>query len=141
MTDHQLHFADFAGLWQVDRQIDDRLGRAMTFTGTALLTGDDKAMTYREQGQLVAGKGPGFAATRRYEWRTEGTDIAVCFDDGRPFHRFDPMSVTASASHDCAPDIYQVRYDFFAWPVWSTRWRVSGPRKDYTMDTTYRRTG
>lgn len=111
----------------------------MSFVGTAQLTGDDSAVIYHEQGQLLTGQGPGLAASRRYNWRLEGSDIAVDFDDGRPFHRFDPMGATASASHDCPPDRYEVRYDFTAWPVWSTRWQVMGPRKDYGMDTTYRR--
>ena len=137
LTDRRRGLGDFAGLWQVDRRIDDRLGPAMRFVGTALLTGDDPVLIYHEQGQLSAGQGPALAASRRYSWRAEGADIAVYFDDGRPFHCFDPVSTCATALHDCPPDRYEVRYDFSGWPDWSSRWQVRGPRKDYVMDTRF----
>ena len=35
--------------------------------------------------------------------------------------------------HLCAPDRYEVAYDFTAWPHWSATWTVEGPRKDYVM--------
>ena len=37
-----------------------------------------------------------------------------CFDDGRFFHRFDAEDRAAGRRHDCAPDLYRVRYDFRA---------------------------
>ena len=141
MTDRRLQLRDFAGLWLVDRQIDDHLGPAMRFVGTALLTGDDRALAYHEQGQLLVGQGPALVASRHYNWRAEGSDIAVYFDDGRPFHRFDPLAPSATALHICPPDHYEVRYDFTTWPDWSSRWQVRGPRKHYLMVTRYCRTG
>jgi hypothetical protein len=32
-----------------------------------------------------------------------------------------------------------VTYDFTAWPAWSTAWTVTGPAKDYSMASDYRR--
>ena len=113
----------------------------MRFVGTALLTGDDPALIYHEQGQLSVGQGPALAASRHYNWHAEGSDIAVYFDDGRPFHRFDPLAPSANALHICPPDCYEVWYDFTTWPDWSSRWQVQGPRKHYQMETWFRRTG
>ena len=141
MTDRRLELRDFAGLWLVDRQIDDHLGSATRFVGTALLTGDDRALAYHEQGLVWVGQGPSLAASRHYNWRAEGADIVVDFADGRPFHRFDPAGPSATAHHDCPPDRYEVAYDFTTWPDWSSHWQVRGPRKHYQMETRYCRSG
>ena len=62
--------------------------------------------------------------------------IAVFFEDGRPFHWF--SDAQSAASHDCPPDLYAVSYGFGDWPEsWSARWQVSGPRKDYRMESLY----
>ena len=63
--------------------------------------------------------------------------IAVFFADGRAFHRFVPAADTVEADHWCDPDTYKVRYDFSRWPVWQAEWRVTGPRKDYVMQSVY----
>ena len=76
-------------------------------------------------------------AERRDLWRQDGSRIVVDFADGRPFHDFRPDS--PEASHRCDPDSYAVRYDFRAWPIWCSTWRVTGPRKDYDMVSTYTR--
>ena len=79
-------------------------------------------------------------ARRVYLWRdAEPGAVAVTFDDGRPFHQFDLTG--GEARHACPPDTYRVRYDFSEWPVWTARWRVTGPRKDYLMTSRYRRPG
>ncbi len=129
--------ADFAGHWQIDRVIDDRrAGQTGTLTGFAQFTREDRGLWYHETGLLTLGPAAPMAATRDYLWRQDGALIAVDYADGRPFHAFDPA--TPVACHLCLPDDYQVRYDFGLWPVWSAVWRVSGPRKDYLMTTTYR---
>lgn len=141
MTDPRspLRLQDFAGLWQVDRQIDDRLGQPMRFGGQARLSWEGDRLIYDEQGQLWGGNGPPLVATRRYLWHADGIRVAVTFEDGRPFHHFDPSRPGSRASHHCAPDQYDVRYEFGTWPVWQSHWQVRGPRKDYAMQTFYRR--
>ncbi|MCE8467683.1 DUF6314 family protein, partial [Rhodovulum sulfidophilum] len=57
--------------------------------------------------------------------------------DGRFFHLIAP-GARPEARHDCAPDLYRVRYDFSAWPCWSSFWEVRGPRKNYAMESSYR---
>ena len=75
---------------------------------------------------------------QRYQWCAEGDTIAVFFKDGRLFHRFQ-MDTRADARHFCDPDHYDVAYNFTGWPVWTMLWRVKGPRKDYTMRSTFSR--
>lgn len=135
---------DFEGRWSLDRRIEDRMGGQWgRFTGGVRIRrpkpeeGDGAAWRVDESGFLKLGAAAPVSATRTYFWREDGPLIAVEFEDGRPFHVFDPNADRAEAHHDCAPDSYDVRYDFSAWPDWSATWQVRGPRKDYTMVTRY----
>lgn len=132
------HLADFSGDWLLERRIEDhRAGESGDFTGTARLAETPDGWIWAEHGQLsMAGRTP-VSATRRYRWaEPEPGRIEVSFEDGRPFHR-----ILDTARHDCAPDTYDVTYEFADWPVWQAIWRVRGPRKDYLMSTRHRRPG
>ncbi len=61
----------------------------------------------------------------------------VFFDDGRPFHTVPAHG--AEALHDCPPDTYRVRYTYDATDTFSTRWHVTGPRKDAVLRTQFTR--
>ena len=128
---------DFLGFWRLERVIVPAQGPAARFTGQARFTPEGAALRYHEEGELTLPGAAPMRAERRYLWRAEGEEIAVFFDDGRPFHRFSPAA--PAAHHWCDPDDYRVSYDFAAWPAWSAEWRVKGPRKDYTMRSEYRR--
>ncbi|MEM7732123.1 MAG: DUF6314 family protein [Pseudomonadota bacterium] len=128
---------DFEGTWRVTRTIDDRLGPPGRFEGTTCLTPDAHGLHYIETGQLTLGDGPSFQADRSYLWRADGRLIHILFSDDRPFHRFDPNAGGAGERHLCAPDIYDVIYEFSQWPHWTTIWTVTGPRKDYVMTTEF----
>ena len=135
----RLRLADFAGEWQIDRQIIDMMGQSEgTFQGTAAISASDDGMYYLEQGVLRMGNSA-LSATRSYVWRDAEHGISVFFDDGRPFHDIRLVGETAAAAHFCDPDQYDVSYDFSDWPVWTANWRVRGPRKDYVMRSIYRR--
>ena len=132
---------DFAGDWRMSRLIEDRLaGETGRFAGRAVFTPDGDGLACHETGVLsLPGRAP-MQAERRYLYVPHlSGGITVCFADGRPFHRIAPDSATPSDRHDCAPDLYRVRYDFTAWPAWTADWHVTGPRKDYDMRSTYRR--
>ncbi len=135
----QPRLEDFAGSWCITRRIDDhRAGSVLHFEGDAQFTPSGGGLDYAETGML---RGLGTApiqATRRYRWEPRGAAIAVFFEDGRQFHEFSPAE-RPIAAHWCDPDSYRVRYDFSAWPVWSCRWSVDGPRKNYTMQSRYHR--
>ena len=130
---------DFAGHWQIDRIITDRLGgQEGRFDGTAIvsLLGPDR-LDYVETGQLQIGSGPVMAATRQYRWSFQAGMVQVAFDDGRPFHSFAPGVSGAGTDHLCGRDLYRVTYGFSDWPVWTAVWQVSGPRKDYALESRY----
>lgn len=134
---------DFAGLWRLERRIDDRLaGQVIAARGTARLVADGAGgLVYDEEVLLkLPGRAP-VPGHRRYLWQKNGEGFDVRFADGRFFHRIDLSATAPACRHDCAPDLYKGRHDFAAWPVWSVSWRVRGPRKDYRMQTTYRRAG
>jgi len=129
--------SDFAGEWRISRVIRHENAPEARFSGTAWFTPEADALNYRETGELVLPGAVPMRAERCYTWRPEGQEIAVFFEDGRPFHRFDPAA--PSAHHWCDPDDYRVVYDFAAWPAWRAEWRVRGPRKGYIMVSDYSR--
>ncbi|MDV7143922.1 DUF6314 family protein [Tropicimonas sp. TH_r6] len=131
---------DFEGSWQMEREIDDRrAGETLRLTGRAVLVRARGGLDYTEHGRLTLGDGQVVEAERRYHWRAEDGGVAVDFPDGRFFHAFALAGAPPLAHHFCDPDSYDVRYNFVDWPLWRARWRVTGPRKDYLMETRYRR--
>ncbi len=135
-----MKLADFEGAWRLTRRIEDRLaGHTGHLEGLAQFTRDADGLLHRETGTLRLPGQPEMQAERRYLWRGAGTLVEILFDDGRLFHVFDPANPRPRAEHWCDADSYAVRYDFTAWPDWSSEWQVTGPRKDYTMFSAYRR--
>ncbi len=138
MTNFVPKLADFDGNWQIDRHIKDRRAPQLgQFCGTASFHARADGLAYHETGLLTLGSAAPLTATRDYLWRWQAGRIHVDYPDGRPFHNFDPAA--PGAHHLCAPDAYSVTYDFNDWPRWLARWRVTGPHKDYTMVTRYKR--
>ena len=131
---------DFAGDWQVARAITDRLtGQPGAFDGRARFAPVPGGLRYDEEGVLRLGAGVPLAARRSYLWVFGAQDVAVQFPDGRPFHRFVPGADGAGTDHPCAQDLYRVAYAWGDWPRWQASWEVKGPRKDYRMESLYRR--
>ncbi|MEL6958502.1 MAG: DUF6314 family protein [Pseudomonadota bacterium] len=132
---------DFLGRYAVSRTIEDHLtGQKTLFEGHAEIAGSKERASYTEVGTLRMGA-QSFAAERRYEWRVAGDRIAVLFDDGRPFHDFDPSTGGQATEHLCGQDLYRGGYDFSEWTCWAVTWDVKGPRKDYRSVTWYVREG
>lgn len=123
---------DFEGRWQVARRIEDaRTGQVSRFEGVAVFTRDGAGLRYHEVGELLLPEAVPMKAERRYLWRQVPEGIAVLYDDGRDFHLIRAGQVVSEDVHECAPDRYEVRYDFSDWPRWRMIWQVSGPRKAY----------
>lgn len=134
-----LGLKDFAGPWRIDRLIrDTRPGRSGRFRGDAVFEPAGPLLRYHETGEVTL-DGAAITAEQTHIWRQDGNRICVTFSDGRPFHKFEIAVPTPKARHHCPPDLYHVAYDFGGWPEWWTEWRVSGPSKDYTLSTRYRR--
>ncbi len=129
---------DFAGGWRLSRKITDRrAGRDGTAEGRLDLVPEGGGLRYEERVVLhLPGQKP-MAGTRGYRWEGHPGIIAVFFDDGRPFHDFALGEARPRALHHCDPDRYEVTYDFSDWPVWTVTWEVTGPRKDYRMETLF----
>jgi hypothetical protein len=131
----------FAGVWTVAREIEDLGGGPSgRFRGLARLTPEPGGLRYAEQGLLTLGQAR-MTASRAYLWREDGpTAVAVAFEDGRPFHRFDWGRPESADEHLCGEDRYVVRYSFAA-ESWHAHWRVTGPRKNYAAVSRYLRAG
>ncbi len=129
---------DFEGVWRFRRKILDRkLGQISQGQGTLRMTRDAEGLTYDESVTLELPGQPPIEGTRRYLWRACPRGIEVFFDDGRPFHTISLPDPAPRATHGCDPDFYRVAYDLGDWPVWSQVWDVTGPRKDYRIDTLF----
>jgi len=127
------------GRWSLAREIDDRLsGLPARFEGEAVFERRGGGLRYRETGLLHVSGQAAMRAERGHEWRALGGWVEVLFEDGRAFHRF-AAADRAVARHDCAPDVYEVRYDFAQAHEWQAVWHVSGPRKAYRMLSRYAR--
>ncbi|MEM9845409.1 MAG: DUF6314 family protein [Pseudomonadota bacterium] len=129
---------DFEGTWQLDRTILHRAGPRAQLTGQAVLTRAGQGLDYYESGVLsLDGQAP-VRAERRYLWRPgDAGDVEILFEDGRAFHTI--VRDAPRATHECAPDTYEVEYDFSDWPDWQSHWEVTGPWKAYSMASRYSR--
>jgi hypothetical protein len=63
----------------------------------------------------------------------------VHFRDGRFFHDLDLAAGRWTATHLCAPDRYDGDFTALGPDSWRVVWRVTGPRKDLILDSSYRR--
>ena len=124
------------GRWRLKRDIVHGDGAVNTLTGTVHFHRAGARLIQDETGELVLGNQT-VKATRRYIWAACEGRLDVFFDDMRPFHTVLLGVARHKTAHLCAPDRYEVSYDFSAWPKWSTCWQVEGPRKDYVMTSRY----
>ena len=132
-------YGAFAGRWRLTRTIADRTGGPDgRFEGRATFTPEGaRTLRYVEEGRLHLGDGAVLVASRTYLWTVWQNRVEVAFEDGSPFHAFSAGQSGAGSDHLCVADHYRVTYDFGRWPVWSTLWRVTGPRKDYEMTSRF----
>lgn len=124
----------FEGTWSFERRINHENAPPAAASGQAVFSPDGIGLRYDETGTLRLNDGPPMTATRSYLWRADGV---VLFEDGRDFHCIPHGD--ADATHLCGADTYGVRYDFSTWPIWTSRWSVTGPKKSYVMTTVYQR--
>ncbi|KJZ20353.1 DUF6314 family protein [Loktanella sp. S4079] len=136
-----LESEDFKGHWRLSRVITDRLSNQTgRLSGTAEFQDVGAGrLLYIEEGELRFGNAPPMAAKRQYLWLFHAGGVDVQFEDETAFHSFTPAGRPRGTDHPCGADIYQVQYDFSVWPEWQASWQVSGPRKDYTSVSQYRR--
>ncbi len=128
------------GDWQVTRLgWDGVAARTMRLRGTARFSTCAVGLLFEERGMIAVGAYRGEAA-RRTLFQIESASVAaVCFEDGRPFHRLDLETGLARVQHDCPPDWYEGRYRVLAPTCWLLSWRVIGPRKDQVIASRFSR--
>jgi hypothetical protein len=132
--------ADLNGLWRLIRRIEDaRAGLTGHLQGTSRWLPDGDGLRQEEEGVLRYGTGAPMQAMRVYLWRETPEGLTVFFEDGRPFHRL--AAAQLSDRHRCAPDTYDVSYDFSGWPDWTQVCRVTGPRKDAVITSMFQPLG
>ncbi len=127
---------NLAGQWSLTRRIRHADGRENSFSGKAVFTRSDSRLIQEESG-LLRIDDQSLEARQRLVWNQDGPLLRVHFADMRPFHEIPVGVVDPQAVHDCPPDRYHVAYDFALWPIWRSVWTVTGPRKDYVMNSTY----
>jgi hypothetical protein len=132
---------DLEGRWDIARTVHP----AGSLTGWASFTRDARGcLAYAEEGQLHLNGGT-FTARQRYLFEPRADGFAVWFDAEllRLFHEIalseTPDGLVGEASHPCGRDLYVTSYRFAAGGGFKVRHRVTGPHKDYVMDTVYTR--
>jgi len=132
-----------AGSWSFDRIVKGK----GTMQGIATFTPlDQERLAYREQGNLRLLNGTKLQAEREYIFSKSDTGFEVFFKENPPrlFHAIS-LSTRAggglggNAGHLCNLDNYRSTYTFLPDGKFVIRHVVSGPRKEYTMTTTYSR--
>ncbi|ORY11409.1 hypothetical protein BCR34DRAFT_326139 [Clohesyomyces aquaticus] len=160
-------FRAMQGTWELQRKIDSRASAAPggTLKGTAQFhprfpTAPEFSAEYLyiEEGIFTMDNGYSFPATRRYVYRyNEVKDkISAWFvqEDGETVEKFfnqlefkgaedEGKGWVAVGSHWCDPDTYKSSSEFrfrgAALERFGIMYDVSGPRKDYTMESWYQR--
>ena len=129
------------GSWNMDRLVIDHarttIGR---LEGKVTFRPFGPNLLYEETGTLILGEHRGDAGqTYRYDFPDGDRRALVRFRDGRPFHDLDLSSGQDRPHHWCPPDLYEGVVLALGPAAWSTEWKVTGPRKDYDLVTTYSR--
>ncbi len=142
MTDpHPFTRDGLLGHWRARRHIEDRRARHTAYlAGVAVFSTDHDGLVCRENGRLFLPGGQSLEARRTYLWRfPEPGRIDVLFEDGRPFHSFDPGAPEREVVHPCGEDLYRGCYGVEGLQAWSSRWEVVGPRKNQVLNTRFAR--
>lgn len=160
-------FRGMQGTWTLERKIDSRLASMPggTYKGTAQFHPRvptnptySAEYLYTEEGILKMDNGYTFPATRRYVYRyNETTDAITAWftaDDGESVGNFfnkwefqkpqdDEHGWIAKGSHWCSPDTYknscEFRFRGASLETFGITYEATGPNKDYTHESWYRR--
>jgi hypothetical protein len=114
--------------------------------GTATFTGRGRGrFDYAERGELKLTNGRRLDAERHYLLEETADGFTVWFAEAPPrlFHRialrWTGQALVGAGQHLCGDDRYDSRYAFCADGSFSVHHAVAGPRKDYAIETRYRR--
>lgn len=121
------------GAWTFTRVIDDHLAgdekRVVGRCEFAVATGG--RIRWSETGTLYSANLE-LPVMRTSYLEPRGAGWFVTFEDGRDFH---PWAPGEPVVHHCGADLYAGRVSAPGPEGFTVRWRVTGPKKDYTMTT------
>lgn len=143
MIINQEKFAFFEGEWVFDRFITGSF--AMKGFASFLPFQDvTPSYSYREDGEFTTPHGDHFPFYRDYIYCLNPDSIDVYFASHQKkqghFYRLNFSSDNkASGSHLCRDDFYKATYTFLNENNFSLQFEVKGPRKDFLIETTFKR--
>jgi hypothetical protein len=133
-------FDRLIGHWTFKREISGQ--GSMSGTASFTLTTPDRA-AYQESGKLKLQTGQALHAEQQYLYDRTTTGFTISFVTGKLFLDlgFEPndQGWHATAHHDCEPDTYNSEFRLEKDETFHISHVVTGPRKNYTIQTTYRR--
>lgn len=140
------------GSWSVERRIEDRRSSQIGFfAGSATVTGgpgeaDDPIRStgpprvyYREAGTLRWAEHDVPSRRILLAAACEAGGAVLRFPDGRHFVDIDLRCGGCEARHVCGEDVYVIALTVRSQGCYEERWRVQGPRKDYTATAIHER--
>lgn len=126
-------FHMFEGMWKLTREIT----HYGTMTGEARFTAAPSSIEtyiYREEGSCFRGN-----FYQEYQYRYVDGEISVLFSGGGLLHTlcFNEEFSQATAIHRCAQDVYHATYDFFNSSTFVLTYFITGPQKNFSIQTTF----
>ena len=130
----------FAGSWSYLRLLHDRRRETNgSILGCCVFAAAGRDLFYHESGAMdFAGVRGTAHRSFRYSF-PEASRAEVFFADGRPFHSMDLTAGESCFNHSCPPDVYEGSCRLISPETWQLRWRVTGPKKDLLLETSYQR--
>lgn len=126
------------GEWRFSRKVKERR-RPAEAEGSAVFSPRPEGGLLYEERAVLRVDGAQYEARRTLIYDFPEPDVAqVRFEDGRPFHAMRLGRAPFRATHLCGDDTYKGAFERTLFG-WRAIWRVTGPRKDYRMETEYRR--
>ncbi len=129
-----------AGDWHLERSIVDRRQSIHgDLAGMATFTRIPEGLDFIEEGTFRFGAHAG-PASRRYKYvLLSDTDAEIRFTDETHFCHVNLSTGVCRATHLCGRDTYVGTFTARSATSLDVEWQVSGPRKDATIRSHYRR--
>ena len=133
----------FSGAWRASRKLNGE----PFFSGNATFTaaGNNDLILYREEGFADHPGGFSALAFREYYFAISPGAFRIYFDQEQRslFNSVQLFSrdgcYVGSGLHYCGQDTYESEYSFHNKDLWVWNHKVSGPKKEYLLETEYRR--
>ncbi|MGD7654255.1 MAG: DUF6314 family protein [Verrucomicrobiales bacterium] len=140
-------FAFFEGEWSLQRSICGSY--AGSFSGSARFSADPqnpRCLHYREAGKMNTADGGRFDSSQIYQFHLHHDRIGVLKNERSEWSAMHDLNFAAEHGlavarhiHLCGADYYKVEYRVDFSGKFEVGYSVSGPAKDYSIQSTYSR--